>query len=180
MAFEEYSRPSSIVEAAERHVKKLREKGDPTSVRAVQAIESWIRRARQGDPATVEGVKAVQNLLSPFTMVDKPTPAEAVRALEEFLGQARTVLPATSKKPKIAREWRRKAVTPKMPGAPQDYLTFSELAKRWGCSWGTVQNRIRAVHAQVLDFAPRGKRGKKVIALKAVLEIERRNTKRLR
>jgi len=62
----------------------------------------------------------------------------------------------------------------------KDFFTFAQLAKRWGVSWGTVQNWLRAGHVPVLDRAPRGKRGKKVVALKDVLEFEKRNTKRIR
>jgi len=64
--------------------------------------------------------------------------------------------------------------------AQQEYFSFAELAQRWRCSRGTVYNRLRAVGAEVLDFAPRGKKGKKVIALDTVLQIEDRNIKRLR
>jgi hypothetical protein len=63
--------------------------------------------------------------------------------------------------------------------APPEYFSFAELAERWRCSRGTVYNRLRAVGAQVLDFAPRGKRGRKVIPVSVVLQIEQRKTKRL-
>ncbi len=69
-------------------------------------------------------------------------------------------------------------ITTKDP--PQEYLSFAELARRWRCSRGTVYNRLRSVGAQVLDFAPPGKRSKKVIPVKAVLQIEQRRMKRLR
>jgi hypothetical protein len=49
---------------------------------------------------------------------------------------------------------------------------FSELASRWRCSRATIYNCLRAVGANVLDFAPRGKRGRKGVALGTVLEIE--------
>ena len=39
---------------------------------------------------------------------------------------------------------------------------------------------LRAVGAQVLDFASRGKRGRKAVSLKTVVEIESHQTKRLR
>ncbi|MGO8972570.1 MAG: hypothetical protein ACLQNV_03440, partial [Steroidobacteraceae bacterium] len=74
----------------------------------------------------------------------------------------------------------RKAVTPDVPEIPPPFSTYSQLAERWGVSWGTVQNWLRAGHVPVLDRAPRGKRGKKVVARKDVLEFEKRNTKRLR
>ena len=62
---------------------------------------------------------------------------------------------------------------------PQEYFSIQELSRRWRCSRGTVYNRLRRVGAQVLDFAARGKKGKKVVALKTVLQIELRWTKRL-
>jgi hypothetical protein len=61
----------------------------------------------------------------------------------------------------------------------QDFYSVLELAKRWRCSRGTVYNRLRAAGARVLDFAAAGKRGRKVVATKVVLEIEARNTKRI-
>ena len=66
-----------------------------------------------------------------------------------------------------------------IPQMRPEYFSFAELAERWRCSRGTVYNRLRAVGAEVLDFAPRGKRGKKVIPVTAVLHIEQRRTKRL-
>ena len=61
----------------------------------------------------------------------------------------------------------------------QEYFSFAELAERWRCSRGTVYNRLRATGAEVLDFAPRGKRGKKAIRVATVLRIEERRMKRL-
>jgi len=61
----------------------------------------------------------------------------------------------------------------------QKYVSISQLADRWQCSRGTVYNRLRAAHADVLDFAPRGKRSRKAVALDVVLAIEARYTKRL-
>jgi hypothetical protein len=62
---------------------------------------------------------------------------------------------------------------------PQEYFSIPDLAKRWRCSRGTVYNRLRAHGAKVLDFAPNGKRGKKVVAASTVLQLEARQTKRL-
>jgi transcriptional antiterminator len=62
----------------------------------------------------------------------------------------------------------------------QEYFSIAELADRWRCSRGTVYNRLRAVGAEILDFAPRGKKGKKLVGMKTVLQIERRRTRRLR
>jgi hypothetical protein len=64
--------------------------------------------------------------------------------------------------------------------APQEYLSISELAARWRCSRGSVYNRLRALGAEVLDFASPGKRGKKVVSLATIIRIEESRTKRLR
>ena len=61
----------------------------------------------------------------------------------------------------------------------QEFYSIAELASRWRCSRGTVYNRLRAEGARVLDFAPSGKRGKKVIPAKTVLQIETQKTKKL-
>jgi len=53
------------------------------------------------------------------------------------------------------------------------------LADRWRCSRGTVYNRLRAEGAQVLDFAPRGKKGRKVVPASVIKQIEARNMRRL-
>jgi hypothetical protein len=68
--------------------------------------------------------------------------------------------------------------TAKVP-TTQEYFSISELAARWRCSRGTVYNRLRAVAAEILDFAPRGKKGKKVVRAKTVFQIEERHTRRL-
>jgi hypothetical protein len=60
----------------------------------------------------------------------------------------------------------------------QEYFSFTDLAQRWRCSRGTVYNRLRATGAEVLDFAPRGKKGKKVVRAEVVFQIEKRRTKR--
>jgi hypothetical protein len=59
----------------------------------------------------------------------------------------------------------------------QKCLSISQLAERW--TRGTVYNRLRATRADVLNFAPRGKRGRKVVSLDVVLQIEPRYTERL-
>lgn len=61
----------------------------------------------------------------------------------------------------------------------REYYSIPELAERWRCSEGTVYNRLRATGATVLDFAVRGKRGKKVVPVATVLRIERQRTTRL-
>jgi hypothetical protein len=50
------------------------------------------------------------------------------------------------------------SVNPAVAGAEKDELF---KAQRWRCSRGTVNNRLRALGARVLDFAPRGEMGKK-------------------
>jgi biotin operon repressor len=62
---------------------------------------------------------------------------------------------------------------------PQEFFSIPELAERWRCSRGTVYNRLRASGASILDFAPRGRKGKKIVASKIVRHIEQRWTKRL-
>jgi hypothetical protein len=42
-----------------------------------------------------------------------------------------------------------------------------------------VYNRLRAAGADVLDFAPRGKKGKKAVHIQVITAIEARKTKRL-
>jgi len=63
--------------------------------------------------------------------------------------------------------------------ARQEYYSMAELAGRWRCSRGTVYNRLRAEGAQVLDFAQRGKKGRKVVPVAVVKQIEARNMRRL-
>ena len=61
----------------------------------------------------------------------------------------------------------------------QQYLSIQELAVRWRCSRGTVYNRLRAAKAKVLDFAPLGKKGRKVVSVDIVDAIEAGRMKRL-
>lgn len=60
-----------------------------------------------------------------------------------------------------------------------EFYSIPDLAIRWRCSRGTVYNRLRSLGIKVLGFAPRGKRGKKVVAAAVVLQIERQRTTRL-
>lgn len=66
------------------------------------------------------------------------------------------------------------------PAGHREYLSINELAERWRCSRGTVYNRLRAEHAPVLDFAPRGKKGRKAVPVSVVLQIESRRMRTLR
>jgi hypothetical protein len=79
-----------------------------------------------------------------------------------------------------AKERQDRPANPHALTVPRDYFSIEELAERWRCSRGTVYNRLRVVGAQVLDFGPRGKRGRKAVSLKTVLQIENQQTKRLR
>jgi predicted DNA-binding transcriptional regulator AlpA len=77
----------------------------------------------------------------------------------------------------VAESQVRERMTDIVPG--QEYLSMREVATRWRCSRGTVYNRLRAVGAKVLDFAPRGKKGKKVVPVRVVVQIEEGKLKRL-
>jgi hypothetical protein len=61
-----------------------------------------------------------------------------------------------------------------------EFLSIKELAQRWRCSRGTCYTKLRCAGTKLLDFAPRGKRGKKIVPLRAVLEMEDRRMKPLR
>ncbi len=61
----------------------------------------------------------------------------------------------------------------------KQYFTIQQIADRWCCARSTVYARLRAVGAEVLDFAPRGKKGKKVVSMATVLRIEARRTRHL-
>lgn len=65
------------------------------------------------------------------------------------------------------------------PHKQQEYFSFAELAERWRCSRGTVYNRLRKLGAEILDFAPRGKKGKKVVRAATVFRIEAKHMRRL-
>jgi hypothetical protein len=80
----------------------------------------------------------------------------------------------------LSRARRQIVAKPDALANPPDFLSIAELAPRWCCSRGTVYNRLRGAGAKVLDFGLRGKRSRKAVSLKAVLEIENRQTKRLR
>jgi hypothetical protein len=57
----------------------------------------------------------------------------------------------------------------RIPGTPQEYLSFAELAESRKMTWFTwqcVEPSPCAVAAEISDFAPRGKKGKKVVSAK--------------
>jgi transposase len=63
--------------------------------------------------------------------------------------------------------------------ARPEYFSISEVATRWRYSRGTVYNRLRSSGTKVLDFAPRGKKGKKAVPAAVIHEIELRKLRRL-
>ena len=61
----------------------------------------------------------------------------------------------------------------------KEFLTIPELAERWRIARPTVYDRLRRLSVKVLDFSSDGGRGRKLIPLGAIIEIENRNLKRL-
>jgi hypothetical protein len=59
------------------------------------------------------------------------------------------------------------------------YLTIPEVAERWRIARPTVYNRPRSAGIRVLDFADRGGRGRKLIAMGDVLRVEREMFRRI-
>ena len=95
---------------------------------------------------------------------------------QEVLGEMAAQLGTVATRPE---ERPKPAVIPQTAPVHQDFFSIGDLATRWRCSRGSVYNRLRRVGASVLDFAPRGKRSRKAVSLKAVLDIEVRQSKRL-
>ena len=62
--------------------------------------------------------------------------------------------------------------------APRSFFTNFELSERWRCSRGSVYNYLRDASAAVVDFAPKGRKGKKLVPLEVVERIERQRTSR--
>jgi hypothetical protein len=60
----------------------------------------------------------------------------------------------------------------------QEFFSFSELAVRWRCSRASIYNRLRG--EKVIDFAAKGKKGRKLVPLETVLKIEKANLRILR
>ena len=52
------------------------------------------------------------------------------------------------------------------------YYSIADLADRWRCSRATVYRQLRRAGAQVLDLAQRGKRGKKIVPSKTIMQLE--------
>jgi len=62
------------------------------------------------------------------------------------------------------------ATAAKLDSNHQAYFSIADLAARWRCSRGTVYNVIRG--EKVLDFAAAGHKGKKLVPVNVVREIE--------
>lgn len=71
------------------------------------------------------------------------------------------------------------AERPKASPVRNDFLTIPEIATRWRIARPTVYNRLKSAGVRVLDFAPKGQRGRKIVPLGAILDIERQQLKRL-
>ncbi len=61
----------------------------------------------------------------------------------------------------------------------KEFLTIPEIAARWRIARPTVYNRLKDAGVRVLDFAGKGERGRKIVPLGAILEIERQQLRRL-
>jgi hypothetical protein len=61
----------------------------------------------------------------------------------------------------------------------KEFLTIPQLAARWVCSRGSVYNYLRDAGAKIVDFAPPGGKGKKLVPMDVVERIERQRTKRI-
>jgi len=61
----------------------------------------------------------------------------------------------------------------------RDFFTIQQLAERWSCSRGTVYNILRSTGTKVVDFAAKGRKGHKLVPVRAVEEIEHRKLRRL-
>jgi hypothetical protein len=67
---------------------------------------------------------------------------------------------------------------PRATNSAQQFFSIPELAERWRCSRGSVYNRIRG--QLVIDFAPKGRKGHKLVPADVVLKIERAHLRVLR
>lgn len=81
--------------------------------------------------------------------------------------------------PARAAEMQSGAVKAESASARKDFLTIPEIAARWRIARPTVYSRLKDAGVRVLDFAPKGRRGRKIVPLGAILEIERQQLKRL-
>lgn len=60
------------------------------------------------------------------------------------------------------------------------YLSMAELADRWRCAQSTARRTLRVNGAEVFDMAIGNRKGKKLVLLRTVEQIEIRRTKRLK
>lgn len=114
--------------------------------------------------------------------------AEAALAVPVQTGHP-SLLPSAERDATIARQkfFAEDDVTSELPRpAPQrvepahrEFFSIGELAERWRCSRGTVYNRLRKAGLKVMDWADRGKKGKKAIRAADVYQIENQHMKRL-
>jgi hypothetical protein len=175
-------------------IAQLLERGQSPSLKALAAVDlkSLKRMGEQIAQALKRGQsptsKALANIgpTSPAFDPRKKAEFEAdwYRQLFERLDLEYPPLPKSVVKKLLADDLRPrknppKTAQPNAPSAPTDYFSIKELAERWRCSRGTVYNRLRAFAVEVLDFAPRGKRSRKAVSRKNVLEIEKHRSKRL-
>jgi hypothetical protein len=65
------------------------------------------------------------------------------------------------------------------PPVRKEFLTIPEIADRWRIARPTVYDRLKNAGVRVLDFAEKGGRGRKIVPLGAILEIERQQLRRL-
>lgn len=62
---------------------------------------------------------------------------------------------------------------------PPQFLTIPELAQRWRIARPTVYARLQKLGIKVIDLSPGSARGRKVVPRSAILEVERRQLKRI-
>jgi hypothetical protein len=63
--------------------------------------------------------------------------------------------------------------------SPQTHFTIPQLAARWQCSRATVYNTLRTFGAKLVNLAPPGKRGRKLVPAEAVERLERQRTTKM-
>ena len=73
----------------------------------------------------------------------------------------------------------KQAIEQRTVSTPKSFFTIPELAARWGCSRASIYNYLRDAGARIVDFAPTGGKGKKLIPLSVVERIERQRTRRM-
>jgi hypothetical protein len=74
----------------------------------------------------------------------------------------------------VQLEQERKPASAELP----PFFSIRDLAERWRCSRGSVYNRIRG--QKVVDFAAKGRKGRKLEPLDVVLRIEKVHLRVLR